>query len=408
MDDPASTSYVSAMNRTALLPIALLAACTSAPSTAQQPGPTPPKGGKSPAVEARAEQPRPFVSAVVADFVAPWAMTFLPDGRMLVTEKAGQLKLVTADGRTQSIVAGTPAVDSAGQGGLMDVVLHPRFAQTRMVYLSWSEAGAGGKHVALGRGKLSADGTKLEGFTTIYRAFPDIKGDGHYSGRIALGPDGHLFFAAGERQQFEPAQDKGGVLGKVLRLTDDGKPAPGNPLASQGFKPEVWSYGHRNLLGLAFDAQGRLWEQEMGPRHGDELNLVLPGRNYGYPRVSNGNHYDGRDIPDHKPGDGFEAPKYSWNPAISPAGLTIYQGALFPAWRGDAFIGGMNKPGLVRVDLDGERAGKAEFWDMDGQRIREVESGPDGALYLLEDGLRGSQGRLLKLTPAASRVASQK
>ncbi len=346
---------------------------------------------------------RPFQTAVVADFNAPWAMTFLPDRRMLVTEKRGELLLVSADGRQRTTVAGVPAVDSAGQGGLMDVVLHPQFASNRLVYLSASQAGQGGKGVVLMRGRLVEQGgqARLQGLTTIFRANPFVEGNGHYSGRIAFSPDGrHLFFTAGERQKFEPSQEPGSTLGKVLRLTPDGRPAPGNPLASRGFHPAVWSYGHRNLLGIAFDGAGNLWQQEMGPAHGDELNLVLPGRNYGYPRVSNGDHYDGRDIPDHRPGDGFEAPKASWNPAISPAGLIIYSGNLFPAWRGSAFIGAMNRPGLARVPLNGTEAGQPEFWSIDGARIREVEQGPDGALYLLEDGARGSQGRLLRLTPA--------
>jgi glucose/arabinose dehydrogenase len=322
---------------------------------------------------------------------------------MLVTEKAGQLLLLSADGRRRVQVAGVPPVDSEGQGGLMDVVLHPSFASNRLVYLSASQAGPGGKGVVLMRGRLveTGGGARLDGLSTLFRATPFVGGNGHYSGRIAFSPDGrYLFFTNGEREKFEPAQDPRATLGKVLRLTPDGKPAPGNPLAARGFHPAVWSYGHRNLLGIAFDAQGNLWEQEMGPRHGDELNLVLPGRNYGYPRASNGDHYDGRAIPDHKPGDGFEAPKASWNPAISPAGLIIYSGSLFPAWRGSAFLGGMNEPGLVRVPLNGTRAGAPQFWDMGGARIREVEQGPDGAIYLLEDGRRNSQGRLLKLTPA--------
>ena len=347
-------------------------------------------------------QNAPFTSVPVATFNKPWAMTFLPDGRMLVTEKLGKLKLASADGKTIVDVTGLPTVDSAGQGGLMDVVPHPDFRTNGLVYLSWSEAGAGGKGVALGRGKLvQANGaTRLDGFETLFRARPYIADNGHYSGRIAFAPDKKfLFFTNGDRQQFTPAQDKAATLGKVLRLTLDGKAAPGNPLARQGFAPEIWSYGHRNLLGIAFDAQGRLWEQEMGPRHGDELNLILPGRNYGYPNVSNGNHYDGRDIPDHKPGDGYEAPKVSWNPAISPAGLMIYSGKLWPNWRGNAFIGGMNIPGLARVELNGETARKADFYDLAGQRIREVEEGPDGAIYVLEDGNRGSKGRLLRLTP---------
>jgi glucose/arabinose dehydrogenase len=342
---------------------------------------------------------KPFTSTVVADFDAPWAMTFLPDGRMLVTEKAGQLLLVSADGATRQVVAGTPTVDSAGQGGLMDVVLHPGFESNRLVYFSYSEAGDGGKGVVLARGELGdGDAPALTKVQTLFRA-DKVDGNGHYSGRIAFAGDGHLFFTAGERQKFDPAQDPKSTLGKVLRLKDDGTPADGNPLAEKGFHPAVWSYGHRNLLGIAFDGAGNLWQQEMGPQHGDELNLVLPGRNYGYPIVSNGDHYDGRDIPDHNTRPEFEAPKVFWNPAISPAGLMIYSGDMFPAWRNSAFIGGMNKPGLIRVQLDGTNATLADTWDMDGQRIREVEQGPDGAVWLLEDGGRGSQGRLLKLTP---------
>lgn len=233
----------------------------------------------------------PFTVTPVGDFEAPWAMTFLPDGRMLVTEKQGQLKLVSADAKAMTVVSGTPTVDYAGQGALMDVVLHPDFGQNRIVYLSWSEAGEGGKGVALGRGKLVEKAVQcvrapcppvasLEGFETIFRARPYVSGNGHYAGRIAFSPDKQfLFFTNGERQKFDPAQDKAMTLGKILRLTPEGKPAPGNPLVKDGFQPEVWSYGHRNQLGIAFDAAGNLWNQEMGPKGGDELNLVLPGKN---------------------------------------------------------------------------------------------------------------------------------
>ncbi len=344
---------------------------------------------------------KPFKVATIADFDAPWAMTFLPDGRMLITEKAGELLLFDPKNGTKIPIAGVPKVDSAGQGALMDIVPHPHFAQNKIVYLSWSEEGPGGKGVALGTGTFdqASDGTtRLDGFRTIFRATPFVEGNGHYSGRIAFSPDGkYLFFTNGERQKFDPAQDPKATLGKVLRLNLDGTPAKGNPLAAKGFAPAVWSYGHRNLLGLAFDKDGRLWEQEMGPQGGDEVNLIKPGLNYGWPKASNGSHYDGRDIPDHKPGDGYEAPKVSWNPVISPGGLVYYSGDMFPMWRGSLFIGGLSSQSLVRVKLDGESATKAEQWDM-GARIREVEQGPDGALWLLEDGGK-SQGRLLKLTP---------
>ncbi len=346
---------------------------------------------------------KPFKTSIIADFDSPWAMTFLPDGRALVTEKAGEMILFDPKNGTKIPVSGIPAVDSAGQGGLMDVVLSPGFGQDKIVYFSFSEARDGGKGVALANGKFNqaSDGTTtLDDVAVIFRASPYVEGNGHYSGRIAFSPDGkYLFFTNGERQKFDPAQDPKATLGKVLRLNPDGTPAGGNPLAAKGFDPAIWSYGHRNLLGIAFDKDGRLWEQEMGPKGGDEVNLIKPSLNYGYPKVSNGDHYDGRPIPDHALGDGFEAPKVSWNPVISPAGLLYYSGDLFPQWKNSLFIGGLSSQSLVRVRLDGEKASKADQWDM-GARIREVEQGPDGALWLLEDGGQGSQGRMLKLTPA--------
>ena len=375
------------MIRRTLFAVALLAstACSAQPQAAAS----------------KADPAKPFTTTVVADFESPWAMTRW-GMHMLVTEKKGAMKLVPfEDGRVLD-VTGVPAVDSEGQGGLMDVVAPPQAANLPgMLYFSYVEAGPGGKGVVLARAKLVEDGTtaKLENVQTLWRA-PKVSGNGHYSGRIAFSPDGkYLFFTAGDRQKFVPAQDPKLPLGKVLRLTPDGKPAPGNPLTAKGFLPEVWSYGHRNLLGSAFDAQGNLWEQEMGPKGGDEVNLILPGRNYGWPNASNGSHYDGRDIPDHKVGDGYEATKVSWNPVISPGGLMIYSGSMFPHWKGDAFIGGLSSKALVRVDLNGTNAAKGDQWDM-GARIREVEQGPDGAIWLLEDGGE-SQGRLLKLTAAA-------
>lgn len=367
---------------------ALLLACSGAPDpAAAQPGVTSPSN-------------KPFVQKVVADLVSPWAMTFLPDGRFLVTEKSGQLLLFAADGQSRRTVTGIPAVDSAGQGGLMDVVLHPNFASNNVVYLSASQTGPGGKGVVLMRGRFREDRgqPRLESVGTIFSGSPFVTGDGHYSGRIAFSPDGrYLFFTNGDRQKLDPAQDPAGTLGKVLRLLPNGASAPGNPLAAQGFNPAIWSYGHRNLYGLAFDAQGNLWEHEMGPLGGDEVNLIRSGQNYGWPEASNGSNYDGSDIPDHAPGDGYRAPKVWWNPAISPAGMIVYSGAMFPQWRGDILMGALSAEALIRVDVNGTNARKAQQWDM-GQRIREVEQGPDGAVWLLEDG-NGSTGRVLKLTP---------
>jgi glucose/arabinose dehydrogenase len=328
-------------------------------------------------------------------------MTFVPGTPYaLVTEKKGKLKLWQNEGAVVD-VEGVPAVAYGGQGGLGDVILHPDFAKNKLVYLSFAEAGEGGFGAAVVRGKLDVASAKpvLTDVQIIWRQEPKVSGRGHYGHRLAFGPDGNLYISSGERQKFDPAQDLNQNLGKIVRLTDGGMVPSDNPFYGQGsVKSQIWSYGHRNPLGIAFDAKGRLWNQEMGPAGGDELNLVKKAANYGYPTVSNGDHYDGRNIPDHAAGDGFEAPKVTWNPAISPGGLMIYSGDMFKAWKGSAFIGGLGAKALVRVKLDGENAAKADQWDM-GARIREVEQGPDGAIWLLEDERAGSQGRLLKLTP---------
>jgi aldose sugar dehydrogenase len=328
-------------------------------------------------------------------------MTFIPGtSQALITEKKGVLKL-WEDGGAVVDVTGVPKVAYGGQGGLGDVILHPDFANNKFVYLSYAEAGEGGYGAAVARAKLDQSGSApaLTDVQVIWRQEPKVSGQGHYGHRLAFGPDGMLYISSGERQKFTPAQDLNQNLGKIVRLTDGGMIPSDNPFYDQGrVKSQIWSYGHRNPLGIAFDAQGRLWNQEMGPAHGDELNLVKKGANYGYPNVSNGNHYDGRDIPDHSAGDGYEAPKLFWNPAISPAGLMYYSGDMFPEWKGSMFLGGMNTAALVRVELDGENASKADQWDL-GARIREVEQGPDGAIWVLEDQRGNSQGRLLKLTP---------
>ncbi|MBW7945826.1 MAG: PQQ-dependent sugar dehydrogenase [Sphingomonadaceae bacterium] len=342
---------------------------------------------------------KPFTAAEMGKFEEPWALAFLPDGRILVTEKKGVLKLVRLGGDTRD-VAGVPKVDYGGQGGLGDVALHPDFANNGYIYLSYAEAGdSDTRGAAVARGKLVLDGgaPRIEALQVIWRQEPKVTGRGHYGHRIAFGPDSMMYVSSGERQKFDPAQDLNANLGKIVRLSDTGMIPSDNPFYDQGrVKAQVWAYGIRNPLGIDFDGEGRLWEMEMGPAGGDELNLIRKGVNYGYPKVSNGDHYDGTPIPDHAPGDGFEPPKLFWNPSISPSSLLVYKGDLFPEWKGDAFIGALSGEALIRVDLDGETATKADQWPMEA-RIRAVEQGPDGAIWLLED---GENGRLLKLTPA--------
>jgi glucose/arabinose dehydrogenase len=337
-----------------------------------------------------------FVIEPVATFREPWAMAFLPDGRVLVSEKRGALKLHSpAAGRTVD-VAGVPEVEYGGQGGFGDVVLHPDFATNGLVYLSYAEPGergTAGAAVARARLELENGGPALEDLEVIWRQVPKVGGRGHYGHRIAFGPDGYLFLSSGERQEFEPAQDLDSNLGKIVRLHDDGTVPSNNPFAERGgVTAEIWSLGHRNPLGLAFDAEGQLWNTEMGPRGGDELNRVERGANYGYPLVSNGDHYSGRSIPDHHTRPDLKAPAISWSPVISPSSLLFYSGNEFPQWQGDAFVGGLSSESLVRIELGPDGPREAERFRM-GERIRAVEQGPEGAIWLLED-----SGRLVKLT----------
>lgn len=374
------------------IPLLLLAACSAGGEAAES----------NAEAAAQPSKGRPFQVRPVATFNEPWAMAILPGPgpRALVTERSGKLKLLWSDTGRVGDVAGAPKVDYGGQGGFGDVVLHPGFARNRLVYLSWVEAGQGGNRGAVvGRARFVEDGNRprLEGLQVIYRQTPKLSGKGHYGHRIAFGPDGKLYVSNGDRQEFTPAQDMSGTLGKIVRLNDDGTVPADNPFASRGgATAQIWSLGHRNPLGIAFDGSGRLWDIEMGPKGGDELNLVERGKNYGYPIVSNGDHYDGRDIPDHRTRPEFEAPKVSWTPVISPGNLIFYSGSAFPGWRGDVLVAGLSSKALIRVDVNGTNAREAERFAM-GKRIREVEQGPDGSVYLLED---GEGGRLLKLTPA--------
>lgn len=340
-----------------------------------------------------------FATNPMAVFNEPWAMAFLPDGRLLVTEKGGTLRLFNPATSQTGTITGVPTVSYGGQGGLGDVALHPGFAQNGLIYLSYAEAGTGStRGAAVARATLTLNGSgggSLSNLQVIWRQVPKVSGQGHYSHRMVFDRNGKLFVSSGERQQFTPAQDMQTNLGKIVRLNDDGTVPADNPFAAQGgVAAQVWTLGHRNVLGLAFDAKGRLWEHEMGPMGGDELNLIQRGKNYGWPIVSNGDNYDGSPIPDHDTRPEFEAPKAWWTPVIAPAGFIVYSGTMFPALRGQGVIAGLVSQGLVRVRLTPNDGREIQRYPL-GRRIREVEQGPDGALWVLED---GSNARLLKLT----------
>lgn len=342
---------------------------------------------------------QPFTLTSVARFEYPWAITFLPDGRLLITEKPGKL-FITTQGGAKKEVDGIPKVYYSGQNGLLDVAVSPGFANDRTIYFTFIAPARSGGRLALARAQLNESGStaSLADLAIIWRQDKASVG-GQPGGVIAFSPDGrYLFLTVGDRQQPETAQDADLAQGKVLRLNLDGSTPKDNPMAALGgVKAQTWTSGHRNAYGLAFAPDGRLWSDEMGPRGGDELNLIQPGRNYGWPIVSNGDNYSGIPIPRHSTRPEFEAPVVYWTPVIAPAGLAFYEGNMFPAWRGSAFIGGLLEKGLVRIAFDNQGGAKeAERWAL-GHRIRDVGVASDGAVWLVED---AQEGRLLRLTPA--------
>ena len=355
----------------------------------------------------------PFITEVVADFDRPWSLAPLPDGRLLVTETPGRLLIVTPEGDKSLPVTGVPEVDYGGQGGLGDVALHPHFKRNALVYLSYAEAGPGGVRgaaVARGRLKAGARPPQLTDVEVIWRQYPKLLGRGHYGHRLLFDSEGYLWITSGDRQKFTPAQDMQANLGKLLRLNDDGSVPADNPFVGYdkqdalvddgGVYGQIWSLGHRTPYGLALAPDGRLWEIEMGPAGGDELNLIERGANYGYPLVSDGEHYDGRPIPDHHTRPEFKAPALWWTPVISPSDMVIYRGGAFTAWRGDALVAGLSSQAIIRVRLHADgSASEVERYAM-GARIRALEEDPDGSLWVLEDERGSSRGRLLRLTPA--------
>lgn len=330
-------------------------------------------------------------------------MAFLPDGRILVTLKGGDLVVVSADGTTVSApLGGVPAVNAGGQGGLLDVAIDPDFATTPWVYLSYSEDGSGGTGTAVARGQLV--GNALQGTTVIFRQSPKVGGNGHFGSRLVFRGDKTLFVTLGERQQGSPAQDLGQTLGKVVRINRDGSIPSGNPSLGTGALPGIWSYGHRNPQGAALHpTTGELWQSEHGPQGGDEINISRAGSNYGWPNVSYGCNY-GDPVGDAcRIGGGTHAPNYieplsTWTPTSqAPSGLAFYTGSLFPQWQGSLFMGALAGQALWRLTLSGNTVtAREKILDPIGARIRDVRQGPDGALYLLTD---GSGGRILRIAP---------
>jgi len=398
----------------------LLVACGDAASRSGQSGTAAPTGGPletrqantayKPAFAGQTRAPALAPSAYEVEVVAsgltrPWAVEPMADGRFLVTEKGGAMRLVSADGKLSAPIAGVPAVDPKGQGGLLDVALSPTFANDSLVYWTYSEPREGGSGTSVARGRLveGPSGPRLENVQVILRTSPTYANGMHFGSRLAFAPDGKLFVTMGERSDLETrpqAQDLGSHLGKVLRINADGTVPRDNPFVGRaGALPEIWSLGHRNIQSAAFEpGTSRLWTSEHGPRGGDELNLTEAGKNYGWPAIGYGVEYAGGPVgPGRTAQEGMEQPVYYWDPVIAPSGMAIYDGDKFPGWRGNIFIGGMKDKALVRLALQGGRVvGEEHLLKDRGQRIRDVRQGQDGLLYVVTDG-----GELWRIRPRA-------
>jgi len=330
----------------------------------------------------------------------PWSLAFLPDGRMLVTERVGRMRIVSPDGRLSAPLAGVPAVHARAQGGLLDVVLGPDFARDRRIYFSYAEPTSGGARTAVARAVLDTEGLRLSAVERLFAQNEDPAGGAHWGSRLVFGRDGTLFVTLGDRYSYrDQAQNLGSHLGKVVRIAADGSVPPDNPFVGRaGVKPEIWSYGHRNVQGAALHPEtGALWTHEHGPQGGDEVNLTLPGRNYGWPVITFGREYlTGLRIGEGSTRADVETPLIQWTPSIAPSGMTFYTGDAFPAWRGSLFVGALRGSMLVRLTLDGNRVvGEEQLLRERGLRIRDVRQGPDGFLYLLDE----RKGRILRLEP---------
>lgn len=329
----------------------------------------------------------------------PWGITSLPDGRLLVTEREGTMRIVTPAGKIGDAITGLPKVNPSGQGGLLGIRIDPAFETNRMVYWVFSEPGTDGNLTSVAKGKLSADEKKMEGATVIYRATPAYKGNLHYGGRILVASDGNLFISTGERSDLitrPQAQSLNSGLGKVIRITKEGKPAPGNPFAGQaGARAELYSYGHRNVQSLAVDpVTGDLWEAEFGPRGGDELNHIKPGKNYGWPTITYGLEYSGKKVGDAiQQQDGLEQPAYYWDPVVSPSGMTFYTSDRMPEWKNNLFISSLSGMHVLRLVIKSDKVvGEERLLTDQNQRFRDITQGQDGALYAITD-----QGRLYRI-----------
>jgi aldose sugar dehydrogenase len=349
-------------------------------------------------LQAQAAEPRPVT--VARGLVNPWALAFLPDGRLLVTERPGRLRIVGADGRLSEPVQGLPAVDATGQCGLLDVVVDPKFAETKLVYWTFAEAGEGGNSTAVARGRL--EGKRLSDVQIIFRQLPKVSSSLHCGSRIVFARDGRLFIGLGDRfSRKEDAQTLDNHLGKIVRIDPDGKAPADNPFASTaGARPEIFSRGHRNIQGMALHpATGELWESEHGPQGGDEINVIEAGRNYGWPLVTHGRNYGtGTRIGEEGPKPGFEQPLKWWGPtSIAPSGMAFVTSERYPGWKGSLLVGALRGEILVRLTLDGRQVTGEErlLRDMNA-RIRDVRQGPDGHIYIVTD---GNDGRVIRLTP---------